>query len=581
MVVTAHQQSELPGGHTEADLVAAIEADPDDTAAYLVYADWLIERGDPRGELITLHAEDPTCAAAERHLERHRRELLGPLAVHAGHVTLDWQLGFVRAAHLIAIDEPAVMRLLDAVLESPACRFLRTLVIQLVERSALTAIDARLARAGSPRTLEQLELGTPEQYQPSDALLAAFPRLSPRTHSWDAIAARIATLSPPALALDPARLAPVTVRDGGRALPGHMLIYGLVAELQEDVPLGLVALLRATCDPGVLDRYATSLVEHALVALPFEQLPWVWDVVATLGGPQTAHALAERLATQPEPFVSSWIVQCLERMATPLARLELFASDPNAGFPRVDRSTHHDADELVRAGSDPRAELSPRLAERFAELDLEVIEGLVATAWTTTLDDALELFVRAPRRARARGLVWAHGKRKPPSLRDRLLREAYPLELRAFQLTEHGPADRDGIPLHVGATEPVWLVHPCELSDGELAAWQSWQRAQRPAYPQLDRFLPALPRKKPSLTLLRAMLEPFPAAAALRRRGFFSGAAGYGASSVLMRVYRYRGIAYSVQLDLARRKIERVGGSELPPVVIHELARDLVAAMND
>ncbi|MBA3538368.1 MAG: TIGR02996 domain-containing protein, partial [Deltaproteobacteria bacterium] len=35
-------------------LEAAILADPDDTAAYLVYADWLQSRGDPRGELIVL-----------------------------------------------------------------------------------------------------------------------------------------------------------------------------------------------------------------------------------------------------------------------------------------------------------------------------------------------------------------------------------------------------------------------------------------------------------------------------------------------------------------------------------------------
>lgn len=40
----------------EAALREAIEADPDDETARMVYADWLIERGDPRGELIQIQA---------------------------------------------------------------------------------------------------------------------------------------------------------------------------------------------------------------------------------------------------------------------------------------------------------------------------------------------------------------------------------------------------------------------------------------------------------------------------------------------------------------------------------------------
>ena len=40
---------------TEAELLAAIHADPRDDAPRLVYADWLLERGDVRGELIVLH----------------------------------------------------------------------------------------------------------------------------------------------------------------------------------------------------------------------------------------------------------------------------------------------------------------------------------------------------------------------------------------------------------------------------------------------------------------------------------------------------------------------------------------------
>ncbi|HEY1551044.1 MAG TPA: TIGR02996 domain-containing protein [Kofleriaceae bacterium] len=41
----------------EWDLQAAIIASPDDDTPRSVYADWLLERGDPRGEFIALQLE--------------------------------------------------------------------------------------------------------------------------------------------------------------------------------------------------------------------------------------------------------------------------------------------------------------------------------------------------------------------------------------------------------------------------------------------------------------------------------------------------------------------------------------------
>ena len=43
----------------EAELLAAVQANLDDDAARLVYADWLIERGDVRGEILTLQVRFP------------------------------------------------------------------------------------------------------------------------------------------------------------------------------------------------------------------------------------------------------------------------------------------------------------------------------------------------------------------------------------------------------------------------------------------------------------------------------------------------------------------------------------------
>jgi uncharacterized protein (TIGR02996 family) len=59
----------------EAALLAAVRAAPDDDGPKLVYADWLIERGDPRGELVALEHRDRTIpgglelAALERLVE--------------------------------------------------------------------------------------------------------------------------------------------------------------------------------------------------------------------------------------------------------------------------------------------------------------------------------------------------------------------------------------------------------------------------------------------------------------------------------------------------------------------------------
>src|ERR1700744_5363280 len=43
---------------TEREFLDAIRRAPDDPVAVQVYADWLLDRGDPRGELIALQARE-------------------------------------------------------------------------------------------------------------------------------------------------------------------------------------------------------------------------------------------------------------------------------------------------------------------------------------------------------------------------------------------------------------------------------------------------------------------------------------------------------------------------------------------
>jgi uncharacterized protein (TIGR02996 family) len=75
---------------TEAEMFAAIRVAPDDDGPRLIYADWLVEQGDPRGELIqldcrmeTLERSSPERLEAERLrnglVTQHAREWIEPL----------------------------------------------------------------------------------------------------------------------------------------------------------------------------------------------------------------------------------------------------------------------------------------------------------------------------------------------------------------------------------------------------------------------------------------------------------------------------------------------------------------------
>lgn len=74
----------VPPDDEEAELLECVYARPDDDAPRLVLADWLLERGDPRGELIALQLRPelgPAQAARAARLQRTLgMRLLGPIA---------------------------------------------------------------------------------------------------------------------------------------------------------------------------------------------------------------------------------------------------------------------------------------------------------------------------------------------------------------------------------------------------------------------------------------------------------------------------------------------------------------------
>lgn len=113
-------------GHHNLDLIQAIERTPEDAGAYQVYADWLLERQDPRGMLIRLLAENRQ-TDADLWLHDHAEQLFPRW--WAQHAAFDWRLGFLSRIHLHAHVSGDAPWLLRRMLVHPTARFVRELVI--------------------------------------------------------------------------------------------------------------------------------------------------------------------------------------------------------------------------------------------------------------------------------------------------------------------------------------------------------------------------------------------------------------------------------------------------------------------
>lgn len=164
------------GGGANADLEAAIEANPDDPEPYLVYADWLQSQGDPRGELIAIQHgifqkpefrkwQELTRLEAQL-LEKHAAALFGPFADQEMQqsVKFTWQLGFMKSVRLATSydAEHDVADLLAQLLDHPSARFLQEITVGLAstdgENEYQSVIDL-LVKKAKPATLRSLFLG--------------------------------------------------------------------------------------------------------------------------------------------------------------------------------------------------------------------------------------------------------------------------------------------------------------------------------------------------------------------------------------------------------------------------------------
>ncbi len=158
-----------PGGNAE--LEAAITADPTDTNAYSVYADWLEEQGDPRGQLIALQLANKAKPAAAL-IEKEAAHFLGDLAAHQktrdgnNKDAFTWKYGFIHGANLsynANMEAGVDVKLVDVLaqlLAHPSGRFLVELTVTFNGDmdDNLQDIINLIAKRGLP-TLRKLHLG--------------------------------------------------------------------------------------------------------------------------------------------------------------------------------------------------------------------------------------------------------------------------------------------------------------------------------------------------------------------------------------------------------------------------------------
>jgi uncharacterized protein (TIGR02996 family) len=175
------------------ELEAQIAARPDDPQPWLVYADWLQQRDDPRGKLIALQyqlALEPRSRAlrdAERALLDEHGAYLLPERLHkmlrlprrrgedaGARCEVTWRCGFlasVRLARKASPAQPAIAELADELLGHPSAHFLRRLVIGplgTAEEYNLIGVVEAIAQRGHAR-LAELVLG---DFAPAEMELA-------------------------------------------------------------------------------------------------------------------------------------------------------------------------------------------------------------------------------------------------------------------------------------------------------------------------------------------------------------------------------------------------------------------------
>jgi uncharacterized protein (TIGR02996 family) len=213
-----------------------IVARPDDAETWLVYADWLSTRGDPRGELIALQLRgEQATGDGERRALREAAEMcivvhgLAPRIPEGRTIERAWRRGFVDRLALGWAVDPTSAELaagtargpwddapeqVAATIEHPALRFVRELALG---PATSAEIAGALAAAELP-LLERLELQVIDWPELEDVVEAIAARPWPRLSSLSLGVARYRTLMHAGLFSEAFERGPLVAHDDVRRL---------------------------------------------------------------------------------------------------------------------------------------------------------------------------------------------------------------------------------------------------------------------------------------------------------------------------------------------------------------------------
>lgn len=226
----------------EAELLQLIYETPEDDGPRLVYADWLLEAGDPRAELLALQLKPKLTGKDERRvrqlLKAHGRAWLGPLEPAVELRSEVFARGFVSTARVAfrtqaqreaLVGHPAWNTLTEVTgLADELEPFLLGTELRGLEvlRWLSDELLARLARRPLPwRRLAEVQVNTRRLDVLADMHAARFPRLTVvELNVWDLTDAELGRYAPDLTAPHLARLE--EVRLVGARGPGLLSLFG-------------------------------------------------------------------------------------------------------------------------------------------------------------------------------------------------------------------------------------------------------------------------------------------------------------------------------------------------------------------
>jgi uncharacterized protein (TIGR02996 family) len=480
---------------TNPQLEAAIEKDPDDEEAYLVYGDWLQTEDDPRGELIALQAaanRDPSDKQLVRRitelLARHDEVLLGELG---GEMSVTWHLGFVRTVRLAADKDPAKpIASLRALLEHPSGRFVRSISFAQPKGIDPKAVVKLLVDGKRPATLSELRIGGNwDVEEDAPELRTVFPRLHRSLDvEWRRILKLLSEQRAVDLKYDASKLPPLVALPDVQAdgvAPEHILL-GLRLEIDKRKDVGMVAALRRSFTPESLDKLAVALGEQFLDAGAPTNMRWGFQALGRIGGDAAVAWIASYLGEWSHARAVQG-AEILGQLRSAAAIWELHAMVTSTS---LNRPRREDAAQVLARVASERAMDIDRM------LDRAVVAGSASSRVRDAMIRRLEAHMIDGRRIPHREFL--HYLVRPPVLA--------PLVRRVLWATYDGVdvettfrIDGDGNALDAGGDAVdldgamIGALHPAELAaDDRRGILKEWGEVFDdedivPLFPQLER----------------------------------------------------------------------------------------------